>query len=92
MTASILGSLILWLIILIVVITAAVYLLRWLYRRPTKDIAFVRTGFLGQKVAINDGAFVVPVLHEMTLVNMNTMRIDVKRSEQQALILRAYPP
>ena len=88
MTASILGSLILWLIILIVVITAAVYLLRWLYRRPTKDIAFVRTGFLGQKVAINDGAFVVPVLHEMTLVNMNTMRIDVKRSEQQALITK----
>ena len=35
--------------------------LRWLYRRSTKETAFVRTGFLGEKVVVNGGAFVIPV-------------------------------
>jgi len=88
MTATVIGSLILWLIVLIIIIAVGVYLLRWLYRRPTKEMAFVRTGFLGQKVAINGGAFVVPVLHEVTPVSMTTSRIDVKRQEQHALITK----
>ncbi|MFK7965880.1 MAG: flotillin domain-containing protein [Burkholderiaceae bacterium] len=88
MTATVIGSLILWLIVLIIIIAVAVYLLRWLYRRPTKEMAFVRTGFLGQKVAINGGAFVVPVLHEVTPVPMTTSRIDVRRQEQHALITK----
>ena len=37
----------------------------------------MRTGFLGEKVVVNGGAFVIPVLHEITPVNMNVMRIEV---------------
>ena len=40
----------LWLIVVAVVVVIAVYLLRWLYRRSTKERAFVRTGFGGEKV------------------------------------------
>src|SRR5262249_61784151 len=80
------GSVILWLIVLVVVIVIAVYLLRWLYRRSTKETAFVRTGFGGEKVVINGGAFVIPVLHEMTPVNMNVMRIEVRRGGETGLI------
>src|SRR5262249_19248868 len=47
--------------------------------------AFVRTGFGGEKVVVNGGAFVVPVLHEITPVNMNVMRIEVRRAESSAL-------
>lgn len=88
MAAQALGALILWLIIAAIVIVVAVYVLRWLYQRSTKDTAFVRTGFLGEKVVVNGGAFVIPVLHETTPVNMNVMRIDVARRERQALITR----
>lgn len=88
MAAQALGALILWLIIAAIVIAVAVYVLRWLYQRSTKDTAFVRTGFLGEKVVVNGGAFVIPVLHETTPVNMNVMRIDVARRERQALITR----
>jgi uncharacterized membrane protein YqiK len=49
MAAETLGSLILWLIIVAIVIVIAVYLLRWLYQRSTKETAFVRTGFGGEK-------------------------------------------
>jgi uncharacterized membrane protein YqiK len=88
MPGEVLGAALLWLIFLVIAIVIAVYILRWLYRRSTKDIAFVRTGFLGEKVVINGGALVIPVLHEITPVNMNVMRIDVKREQEQALITK----
>lgn len=88
MAAQALGALILWLLIAAIVIVVAVYILRWLYRRSTKDTAFVRTGFGGEKVVLNGGAFVIPVLHETTPVNMNVMRIDVARRESHALITK----
>jgi uncharacterized membrane protein YqiK len=88
MSANTLGTVLLWLIGLAVAIVILVYILRWLYRRSTKETAFVRTGFLGEKVVVNGGAFVIPVLHDITPVNMNVMRIEVARRENGALITR----
>ncbi|MCP4381947.1 MAG: hypothetical protein GY798_11140 [Hyphomicrobiales bacterium] len=85
---EVIGSVVLWVTVLVVVVVAAVYLLRWLYRRSTKETAFVRTGFGGEEVVINSGAFVIPVLHEVSPVNMNVMRIEVRRGEANALITR----
>lgn len=59
-----------------------------LYCRATKEMAFVRTGFGGQKVIMNGGALVFPILHEIIQVNMNTLRLEVKRADEQALITR----
>ncbi|HEU0221735.1 MAG TPA: flotillin domain-containing protein [Paracoccaceae bacterium] len=88
MTANLFGAIILVLIGTAIAVVIAVYVLRWLYRRSTKEVAFVRTGFLGEKVVVNGGAFVVPVLHEITPVNMNVMRIEVARRDREALITR----
>lgn len=57
-----------------------------LYRRATKEVAFVRTGFGGEKVVMNGGALVLPVLHETMPVNMNTVRLPVERKNVDALI------
>lgn len=57
-----------------------------LYRRASKEIAFVRTGFGGEKVVMNGGALVLPVLHETMPVNMNTVRLAVERRNGDALI------
>jgi uncharacterized membrane protein YqiK len=59
-----------------------------LYKRSSKEVSFVRTGFGGQKVVMNGGALVFPVLHEIIPVNMNTLRLEVRRSNEQALITR----
>jgi len=88
MGAQTLGAVILWLIVAIAFLVVAVYLLRWLYRRSTKEIAFVRTGFGGEKVVVSGGAFVVPVLHDITPVGMNVMRVEVARRDTHALITR----
>ncbi|MBJ7438098.1 MAG: flotillin family protein [Sphingopyxis sp.] len=57
-----------------------------LYHRATKEIAFVRTGFRGERVIMNGGALVLPVLHETMPVNMNTVRLAVERKNVDALI------
>lgn len=59
-----------------------------LYKRASKELSFVRTGFGGQKVIMNGGALVLPVLHETIPVNMNTLRLAVSRSKDQALITK----
>ena len=57
-----------------------------LYRRASKEIAFVRTGVGGEKVVMNGGALVLPVFHETMPVNMNTLVLSVVRRDGEALI------
>ena len=88
MTGQIIGQLILWLIAAVIVIAIIYWVMNWLYRRSTKEIAFVRTGFLGEKVVIDGGAFVWPIVHDVTPVSMNTLVLEVVRNKDQALITR----
>jgi uncharacterized membrane protein YqiK len=61
-------------------------MLTTLYRRASKEIAFVRTGVGGEKVVMNGGALVLPVFHETMPVNMNTLVLSVVRKDTEALI------
>ena len=88
MTGGLIGSIVLWLIIAVIIIAVAVWLLDWLYHRSTKNMSFVRTGFGGEKVVINGGAFVLPILHEVTPVDMTVHKIKIVREKEDALITR----
>lgn len=81
-----LGMFIVALILLIIAIAVLWWLLSKLYQRSTTELSFVRTGFLGQKVVISGGAIVIPVLHEVTRINMSTARIKVAHENERALI------
>ena len=59
-----------------------------LYKRASKETSFVRTGFGGEKVVMNGGALIIPILHETIPVNMNTLRLAVERKNEQALITK----
>jgi len=83
-----LGNAVLAIVIALVAIVVLWLLFWWLYRRATKELSFVRTGFGGQKVVMNGGALVLPVLHDIIQVNMNALRIDVARAARNALITR----
>ena len=74
-------------VILIAIIAIGMVFSR-LYKRSTKERSFVRTGFGGQKVILNGGALVLPVLHEIIHVNMNTLRLEVRRVDEQSLITK----
>jgi uncharacterized membrane protein YqiK len=59
-----------------------------LYRRSSKERAFVRTGLGGQKVVMDGGAIVFPVFHDTMLVNMNTLKLEVTRSGKDSLFTK----
>jgi len=82
------GSFILGLIVVAIIVAIAVWLLHWLYLRSSKERAFVRTGLGGQKVVLDGGAFVLPIVHDVIPVNMNTLRLEVMRGRDKALITK----
>jgi uncharacterized membrane protein YqiK len=59
-----------------------------LYVRATKESSFVRTGMGGQKVVMSGGTVAFPVIHEIIRVNMNTLRLEVRRTGESGLITK----
>lgn len=57
-----------------------------LYIKTPSSRSFVRTGSGKAKVVLDGGAWVIPLLHEMRWVSLETMRIEVKRHAEAALI------
>lgn len=57
-----------------------------LYRRATREVSLVKTGSGGKRVIMDGGTVVVPLLHEISLVNMKTLRLEVQRNGEAALI------
>jgi len=72
--------------IIFVAIVAMGIILARLYVRAPKDEAFVRTGLGGAKVVLDGGALKLPVFHDITWVNMRTLRLEVQRRREQAMI------
>lgn len=59
-----------------------------LYRRATREVSLVKTGAGGKRVIMDGGAIVIPLLHEVSPVNMKTLRLEVKRAAEAALITK----
>jgi uncharacterized membrane protein YqiK len=87
MDATIAAMVVPAIVILVALFTIGLILAR-LYHRASKEIAFVRTGLGGEKVVRDGGALVFPVLHETIPVNMNTLKLEVLRAREAALITR----
>ncbi|MEP3635112.1 MAG: flotillin domain-containing protein [Shimia thalassica] len=59
-----------------------------LYKRATRETSLVKTGSGGKKVIMDGGTIVVPFLHEISKVNMKTLRLEVSRVNDQSLITK----
>ncbi|HWG80721.1 MAG TPA: flotillin domain-containing protein [Stellaceae bacterium] len=78
-----------WLLAIVAAVVAAAIAVGFLnrfYRKSTRDIALVRTGFGGQRIIISGGCLALPFLHKVDEVNMRTLRIDVVRAGDKSLI------
>ncbi len=64
------------------------FVLARLYRRATREISLVKTGAGGRKVVMDGGTVVIPLLHEISLVNMKTLRLEVNRANEASLITK----
>src|SRR4029079_8002662 len=70
----------------IVVIAIAVMFLNRFYRKSTREIALVRTGFGGQRILISGGCLALPCLNTVAEINMRTLRIEVRRTVDKSVI------
>ena len=75
-------------IILLVIVLVAILVVvaAWLYERASREVSLVRTGLGGRKVVLDGGVIVLPYFHKVSRVNMQTMRLEVNRHGEQALI------
>jgi flotillin len=59
-----------------------------LYKRATREVSLVKTGAGGRRVIMDGGTIVIPLLHEISPVNMKTLRLEVSRTDEASLITR----
>jgi flotillin len=72
--------------LMVLVAGTAVVTVTRLYVRTKANEGFVRTGQGGAKVILDGGSLVIPVVHEIVRVPLETMRLDVDRTGGDALI------
>jgi uncharacterized membrane protein YqiK len=77
-----------WIILLVVIAAILIALAAWFYERATNEVSLVRTGVGGRKVISDGGTIAIPFFHEISRVNMQTIRMDVSRSGDQSLITK----
>jgi flotillin len=70
----------------IIAIAILVAFMNRFYRKSTRDVALVRTGFGGQKVVLSGGCLALPFLHKVEEINMRTNRVEVRRTGEKSLI------
>ena len=75
-----------WILIGLVVLLILIVVFAKFYQKSSKDVAFVRTGLFGERVVLTGGKLSIPIVHQVTPVNMNTMRLDITREKENALI------
>jgi uncharacterized membrane protein YqiK len=73
-------------VVAVLLIAIVVTFLNRFYRKSTRDVALVRTGFGGQRIIISGGCVALPFLHRIEEVNMRTLRIEVRRASEKSLI------
>src|SRR3954471_9889221 len=73
--------------VVMVVVLVATMITR-LYRKASANMAFVRTGMGGARVVRDGGTVVVPVVHQVIPVSLETMRLNVERRGPHALITK----
>jgi uncharacterized membrane protein YqiK len=71
---------------IVVTLAILVAFINRFYRKSTRDVALVRTGFRGQKVVLSGGCLVLPFLHKVEEINMRTNRVVVRRTGDKSLI------
>jgi flotillin len=74
--------------VILFIFGAIVTMVTSLYRKTSADQAFVRTGQGGSRVVMDGGAMVLPVLHRVLDVNLQTMKLGVNPRGRNALITK----
>jgi len=75
-----------WIVVLLIVLVIAIIAVARFYQRATNEVSLLRTGIGGRRVVIDGGVIAIPYFHEISRVNMQTLRLDVDRRGEASLI------
>ena len=74
--------------LLILIASGVAAVITKLYHKASANMAFVRTGMGGARVVKDGGTIVLPVVHQVIPVSLETMRLNVERRGPHALITK----
>jgi len=72
----------------VLIVSGVLIIISRLYQKTSANEAFVRTGMGGRQVVLDGGAIVIPVVHKTVPVVLETMKLEVERGGEDALITR----
>ena len=72
----------------VTVFSAVALVVTRLYVKTKASEAFVRTGMGGMRVIRDGGALVIPVVHQVVRISLQTLRLEVSREGADALITK----
>lgn len=75
-------------IIAIVLIAIIVIVAAYFFQRSSREVSLIRTGAGGRKVAMDGGILAIPYFHNISRVNMQTLRLEVRRTGESSLITK----
>ena len=80
------GTVMGWLITVLVILAVIIVILARFYKRATREVSLIKTGLGGRKVIMDGGTIAIPYFHEVTRVNMQTLKLQIERTGESALI------
>lgn len=77
-----------WLGFGLVALVIIIAILARFYERATRETSLVKTGIGGRRVVMDGGVVALPWFHQISRVNMQSLRLEVSRSGEAALITK----
>ena len=76
-----------WLVVIaiIILIVSSVVANRY-YKKATREVALIRTGAGGQKIALEGGFLALPIRHKVSEINMKTTKLQIERLGPKSVI------
>ena len=82
------ANVLVWTLIVLIALVILVAIFAKFFQRATQEVSLVKTGFGGRKVIMDKGTIAIPWFHEVSKVNMQTLRLEVQRGGEAALITK----
>lgn len=80
-----------WLIgivVAVIVLIVAILFLNRFYKKGSREVALIRTGFGGQRIVMERGCIALPIVHRISEVNMKTTRLEIERKGERSIITK----
>lgn len=82
------SEVVVWIVLILVLLAIAIAVAARFYERATRETSLVKTGVGGRRVVMDGGVIAIPWFHQISRVNMQSLRLEVKRAGEASLITK----